>query len=61
MASYIDVWPTNPYTGAPMMEGTGPGDFSYEVSPDGTSYRLIGYGTDGKIVMDVGPSGGASI
>lgn len=60
MTSYIDAWPTNPYTDAPMMEGTGPGDFSYEVSPDGMSYRLVGYGADGKIVMDVG-SGGTTI
>ena len=60
MASYIDVWPTNPYTGAPMMEGTSPGDFGYEVSPDGSSFRLVGYGEDGRIVMDVG-TGGPSI
>ena len=60
MASYIDVWPTNPYTGAPMMEGTSPGDFGYEVSPDGSSFHLVGYGEDGKIVMDVG-TGGPSI
>ena len=57
MASYIDVWPTNPYTGAPMMEGTGPGDFTYSVSPDGRSFHLVGYGEDGKIVMDAGTAG----
>jgi hypothetical protein len=60
MSGYIDWWPTNPYTGAPMMEGTGPGDFSYEVSPDGMSFRLVGYGANGRIVMDVG-SGGTTI
>jgi hypothetical protein len=57
MTSYIDMWPTNPYTGAPMMEGTGPGDFTYSVSPDGLSYRLIGYGEGGRIVIVVGSGG----
>jgi hypothetical protein len=60
MAPYIDVWPTNPYTGAPMAEGTSPGDFSYELSPDGRSFRLVGYGEDGKIVIDLS-TGGATI
>jgi hypothetical protein len=60
MTSYIDVWPTNPYTGAPMTEGTGRGDFTYEVSPDRRSYRLVGYGEDGKIVIDVGSGGGGT-
>jgi hypothetical protein len=57
MASYIDVWPTNPYTGAPMMEGTSPGDFGYEVSPDGSSFRLVGYGESGRIVIDLSTGG----
>jgi hypothetical protein len=61
MSDYMDMWPANPYTGRPMTQGTGPGDFSYEVSPDGTSFRLIGYGEDGKIVIDIGSDTGIMI
>jgi hypothetical protein len=57
MASYVDPWPTNPYTGAPMAEGTNPGDFSYELSADGRSFRLVGYGEGGKIVIDLSTGG----
>ena len=47
--SYIDSWPNNPYTNAPMAPGTGPGDYSY--TTNGTSFQLIGYGKDGKVVV----------
>lgn len=40
---YLDPWPTDIYTGGPMGQGGGPGDFTYTVSPDGTSYRLVGH------------------
>ena len=52
LASY-DYWPQNPYTGLPMTQGTGPGDFSYTVAPDGSSYELTGYGEDGQPVITV--------
>ena len=61
MSRYIDWWPTNPYTGAPMAQGTGPGDFSYEAAPDGSSFRLVGYGEDGNVVIDIGSSGGITV
>ena len=54
MSDYIDWWPTNPYTGAPMTQGDQPGDYYYEVALDGASFTLIGYGEDGKIVIQVG-------
>lgn len=54
MSRYIDWWPTNPYTGAPMTQGTQPGDYSYDVAPDGSSFQLTGYGKDGTIVIQVG-------
>ena len=57
MSGYADYWPTNPYTGGPMTQGTGPGDYFYEVAPDGTSFLLIGYGEDGKIVIRAGSMG----
>jgi len=57
MLHFIGYWPTNPYTGDPMVQGTGPGDYFYEVAPDGTSFTLIGYGEDGKIVIRAGSMG----
>lgn len=53
MSTYLDLWPTNPYTGAPMAQGTGPGDFAYIVSADGKSFTLVGYGKGGKGVITV--------
>jgi hypothetical protein len=44
METYLTHWPTNPYTGMPMAQGSGPGDFSYTVSPDGASFLLTGHG-----------------
>ena len=49
--SYIDSWPNNPYTNAPMAPGTGPGDYAY--ATNGSSFTLIGYGKDGKVVITV--------
>ena len=51
MVSELDYWPTNPYTGLPMTQGTGPGDFTYTVSADGASFTLVGYGKGGKVVI----------
>ena len=54
LASYADYWPTNPYTGEPMAQGDGPGDFTYSVGPGGASFTLVGYGEDGREVITVG-------
>ena len=51
-SGYVDPWPTNPYTGAPMTEGTDPGDYSYTNSDDG-SYELVGYGSNGEALITV--------
>lgn len=61
LSRYIDWWPTNPYTGSPMIQGSGPGDFSYEASPDGSSCRLAGYGKGGKVIIDVSLGGGITV
>lgn len=53
LASYVDFWPTNPYTGLPMAQGTAEGDFAYTVSPDGTTFTLRGYGNGGDVVISV--------
>jgi hypothetical protein len=51
LSSYVDNWPKNPYTGAPMASGTDAGDYSY--SSDGTSFQLVGYGSEGTQVITV--------
>jgi hypothetical protein len=56
LSRYISVWPENPYTGAPMADGGGEGNFRYDLSADGGAYRLTGYGRDGRILLEL--SGG---
>ena len=46
---YVDNWPTNPYTGEPMAQGTQPGNFTYEVTAEG-GYQLTGYGQSGPVL-----------
>jgi hypothetical protein len=59
MGRYVPDWPQNPYTGGPMSRGTTAGDFWYEVTPDGSDYRLTGFGQGGREIMSVGgPDGG---
>ncbi|HTX67780.1 MAG TPA: hypothetical protein VMH50_01355 [Thermoleophilia bacterium] len=53
MSRYITVWPTNPYSGMPMADGGGEGNFRYDVSPDGGAYKLIGYGRAGGVVIEL--------
>ena len=48
---YVDPWPTNPYTDAPMTQGTAAGDFTYSRSASGNGYTLTGYGADGKVLQ----------
>ena len=47
VASYVDPWPTNPYTGQPMKPGTQPGDYTYEQLNGGAGYKLTGYISNG--------------
>ena len=53
LASYVDSWPINPYTGLPMTEGSAPGDFTYTRAPGGHTFRLTAYGTNGQPVITV--------
>jgi hypothetical protein len=57
MSGYVTAWPVNPYTDQPMGAGGGEGNFRYDLSSDGGAYRLIGYGSGGKTVIEV--SGGS--
>src|SRR5450756_1749614 len=47
IASYVDPWPTNPYTDQPMKPGTQPGDYTYEQLNGGAGYKLTGYISNG--------------
>jgi hypothetical protein len=42
----VNPWPTNPFTKAPMAEGTAPGDYTYTPG-SGTSYTLVVHLSDG--------------
>jgi hypothetical protein len=53
LASYVDDWPTNPFTGLPMAQGTARGDFTYTAAPDGASFQLTGIGRDGLPIITV--------
>ena len=61
LSRYISAWPTNPYTDLPMSDGGGAGDFRYDVSPDGGAYKLIGYGRDGAVVIELSGGTGTSV
>ena len=47
IATYVDPWPSNPYTGQPMKPGTQPGDYTYEQLNGGAGYKLTGYISNG--------------
>jgi type II secretory pathway pseudopilin PulG len=53
LGTYVDSWPVNPYTGLPMTQGTGQGDFAYSASPGGHSFELTGYGDNGVALITV--------
>ena len=51
LAPYITAWPFNPYSGAPMADGGGDGNFRYDISPDGGAYRLTVYGRGSGVLV----------
>jgi hypothetical protein len=53
MGLYVDNWPTNPYTGLPMTQGTGPGQFTYSVSGGGAEFQITAYGSGGAALITV--------
>ncbi len=48
---YLDYWPSNPYTGLPMQQGSGPGDFSYTTGA--TTFQMTVFGHDGEALLTV--------
>ncbi len=61
LSRYISIWPVNPYTDLPMSDGGGTGNFRYDVSADGGAYKLIGYGRDGAVVIELSGGTGTSV
>ena len=43
-------WPTNPWSGEPMAQGTGAGDFTYTLGPDARSATIVLHGVDGEVL-----------
>jgi len=50
---YVGAWPDNPYTGQPMTQGSGAGDFEYSVYDNGLSFDLTGYVANGTAIVRV--------
>ena len=49
MASYVDIWPDNPWLNTAMTMGTTQGTYAY--SGGGASiFKLIGYGKSGGVI-----------
>jgi hypothetical protein len=61
LSRYISAWPVNPYTDQTMSDGGGAGDFRYDLSADGGAYKLIGYGRDGAVVIELSGGTGTSV
>ena len=49
VGSYINAWPSNPWTHQPTVQGTAMGDFTYTIGANG--FQLIGHLAGGKYVM----------
>jgi type IV pilus assembly protein PilA len=53
MATYVDNWPQNPWTGADMGPGANEGDYVYTPGPGLNSFTLAGRGSGGDIIFTV--------
>jgi type II secretion system protein G len=51
MASYVDNWPKNPWTGDDMADSANEGDFEYIPGSGLASFQIVGHGRDGTPVM----------
>jgi len=47
VGQYVTPWPTNPFTGQPMVAGDQPGDYTYEQLEGGQAYRITGHLANG--------------
>ncbi|HTX69999.1 MAG TPA: hypothetical protein VMH50_12780 [Thermoleophilia bacterium] len=48
LASYVENWPVNPWTGQPMTQGTAAGDYTYTQLDGGHGFRLAGHLSGGR-------------
>ena len=44
---YVDNWPNNPWTGAPMQNASSNGDYTYTQTGGGAGFTLAGHMTTG--------------
>ncbi len=47
LGGFVQPWPANPWTKAPMAEGDEPGDYTYSEGA-GTSYTIVGHLSGGR-------------
>lgn len=47
LGGYVNPWPTNPWTDAPMSPGSAPGDYTYR-GLGGAGYSLVGHLSSGE-------------
>ena len=47
LGNYVNPWPTNPVTGAPIADSLSVGDFSYTIMANNIGYVLAGHLSDG--------------
>ena len=52
MASYVDIWPKNPWLNTPMVAGTAQGTYAY-TGGGASLFSLIGHGKGGAGVITV--------
>lgn len=45
------VWPTNPWTGAPMTSGQTSGTFTYRLREHGLAFTLVGHTPNGNVTV----------
>jgi hypothetical protein len=51
VGTYVNMWPTNPYSGQPMAPRIGSGDFTYTLDTNGLSYTLSGHLSTGDFTV----------
>jgi len=50
-SGYLETWPSNPFLGGPMQQGTEAGEFTYRRGPGGDSYTIAAYGENGEVLI----------
>ena len=53
MASFVDIWPKNPWLNTAMVDASSQGNYSYTQVGSGTSFTLSGHGKGGTVVISV--------